>query len=80
MSDVTSGAVKVGDCAAASLNARRGTDDQVYVMSSLSGSDEPDPSSVTVVLSPADWSVPALAMGARLTCQTVMGLPVDATI
>ena len=68
---MTSGAVKVGNAVSASWRIMPEGAAQLYVMVSPSGSDDAEPLSVTVVLSDADWSVPASAVGARLTCLTV---------
>jgi hypothetical protein len=64
-------AVKVGFADVAPLSAAVLPDgfvvsDQLYVMASPSASELPPPSSVTVLPTYTDWSVPAFATGAEL--------------
>ena len=61
------GAIKDGVAVLAPLSVMAGGAVQAYVSSSPSGSDDEEPSRLTVALSFADWSAPASATGARLT-------------
>ena len=73
MAVVTSGAVKVGDAAVVLLSVTVGPAVcvQAWLRLSPSGSELPEPSSVTVVPSSTAWSAPAAAVGFRFTCRTV---------
>ena len=70
---VTSGAVNVGDAALVLLSVTVGPAVcvQAWLTLSPSGSELPEPSSVTVAPSSTVWSGPAAAVGARFTCRTV---------